>query len=356
MNAATAKIDVIPPAGTDVAEYSVTEAALLELESQLRDATFDVATTAGMKLAKESRFALVKMRTTIEAARKALKEPLLTRGKLIDSEAKRITDRIAALEEPIDAQIKQEERRKEAERQAKERAIAERIAGMVRRIEKVRGIPLMVVNSTSLECRQARDALANEPADTLTTEMDDFHAAEILKARDETVSRLDDMVAAKGRVEAEQAEQARVIAEREAQLQVERERMEAERKALEAQRAAEAEAARLQSEARDRELAELRAAEEKRIAAERAEREAAEREANRIASEKRAADEREAEAARRRLVTVQAAGPELAEALKALLKHYVSLVNSGDAGHWDPETEEVVMQARAALSHAGVVL
>jgi hypothetical protein len=37
-------------------------------------------------------------------------------------------------------------------------------------------------------------------------------------------------------------------------------------------------------------------------------------------------------------------------ALKAMLERYVSLVNSGDAGHWDCETEPVVIDARAALS------
>jgi hypothetical protein len=41
---------------------------------------------------------------------------------------------------------------------------------------------------------------------------------------------------------------------------------------------------------------------------------------------------------------------ERGEALQALLDHYLSLVNSGDAGNWDPEAEEVVIAARAALT------
>lgn len=36
-------------------------------------------------------------------------------------------------------------------------------------------------------------------------------------------------------------------------------------------------------------------------------------------------------------------------ALEALLKHYVDLANSGDAGSWDPEDEEVVINARQML-------
>lgn len=37
------------------------------------------------------------------------------------------------------------------------------------------------------------------------------------------------------------------------------------------------------------------------------------------------------------------------EVLEALLSHYVSLVNSGDAGNWNPETEPEVIAARAEL-------
>lgn len=40
---------------------------------------------------------------------------------------------------------------------------------------------------------------------------------------------------------------------------------------------------------------------------------------------------------------------QLHEALKHLLEHYVELARSGDCGNWDPETEEPVKKARAAL-------
>ncbi len=41
-------------------------------------------------------------------------------------------------------------------------------------------------------------------------------------------------------------------------------------------------------------------------------------------------------------------GP-VVKALKSMLERYVSLVNSGDAGNWDPEGEPEVAQSRAAL-------
>lgn len=40
---------------------------------------------------------------------------------------------------------------------------------------------------------------------------------------------------------------------------------------------------------------------------------------------------------------------EVKKALRDLLEHYLALANSGDAGFWDPETEEQVINARKAL-------
>ena len=47
-----------------------------------------------------------------------------------------------------------------------------------------------------------------------------------------------------------------------------------------------------------------------------------------------------------------AAAPQLKDALIDMLDHYVGLVNSGDAGNWNPETETKVIAARAAIAAA----
>lgn len=39
----------------------------------------------------------------------------------------------------------------------------------------------------------------------------------------------------------------------------------------------------------------------------------------------------------------------LEEALEGTVKRFVDLVNSGDAGFWNPEEESVIIAARAAL-------
>lgn len=40
----------------------------------------------------------------------------------------------------------------------------------------------------------------------------------------------------------------------------------------------------------------------------------------------------------------------LESALTGLVDHYTALINSGDAGNWDPETDAPVIAARHALA------
>lgn len=47
-----------------------------------------------------------------------------------------------------------------------------------------------------------------------------------------------------------------------------------------------------------------------------------------------------------------AAAPELLEALNTMTNRYCSLVNSGDAGNWNPEEDPEVQQARAVIAKA----
>lgn len=58
------------------------------------------------------------------------------------------------------------------------------------------------------------------------------------------------------------------------------------------------------------------------------------------------------EGERRANARLIAAAPELLEALESVLKNYVSLVNSGDAGNWNPEEEPEVQAALAAIAKA----
>ena len=114
-------VEVIDPAEATaaIAEYSPTEAALAELQERFGGVVWDLTTVKGNADARAARRELVTLRTNLEAKRKALKAPALEYAKRIDSEAKRIAAAIGAVEEPIDAQIKADEARREQERQAR---------------------------------------------------------------------------------------------------------------------------------------------------------------------------------------------------------------------------------------------
>lgn len=117
-----------------IEEYRPTEAALVDLHNRYNAVVYDVRTTKGMAEARKGRAELRDLRVALENTRKEIKAPALTRCREIDSEAKRITEALAALEEPIAAQIQAEEQRKEDERRAREQAEQQRVAGIRARI------------------------------------------------------------------------------------------------------------------------------------------------------------------------------------------------------------------------------
>jgi hypothetical protein len=113
---------------TEIIEYSATEAALGELAARYKGVVYDVKTGAGMNAAVAARKELRDIRLKLEETRKVLKEPALRRSQLIDSEARRISSAISALEDPIDEQIKAETLREKREAEARAKAEAERLA------------------------------------------------------------------------------------------------------------------------------------------------------------------------------------------------------------------------------------
>ena len=114
-----------------ITEYSNTEAALIVLRERYEGVSFMVDVPAGMKEAREARGEIRGYRVDLEKLRKDIKAPALEHCRAIDSEAKRITEELTALEQPIAEQIKAVEARKEAERQAEE----DRVAAAAQKLE-----------------------------------------------------------------------------------------------------------------------------------------------------------------------------------------------------------------------------
>lgn len=260
-------------------QFSAVEAGLQALRTQYEGVVYDVTSADGMAQAKAARVAIREPRYEVERVRKAAKAPLLAIGKKLDADAARITAALEELEAPIDQQIKAEEARKEAERQAKISAEAARVSAIQERMAELRGNPMLTPASGSA-------LIADHIADLDRIAVDDSFAEFREQAADAKAAGLarlralhDSAVAheaEQARIEAERAELARLRAEQEARDKVERERI-----------AAEERAARAAREQADREAAEKLRQEREALAAQRREQEAAA-----AAEAKRLADER----------------------------------------------------------------
>ena len=266
-------------AGTVLVEYSRTEAALAALREKYSGAQFDLTTTAGDKAARAARLDLKTLRTSLEAKRKELKAPAVEFGRKIDDEAKRITSEIVALEDPIDAQIKADEKRRDDERIERERIIAERAAGFRAKIDAIRAC---VAKSQGLPSERISNGIAQ--VESIVTDEATWaeFAEEAAQAKSMTLAA---MLNLRDSAKAREEEAARVEAQR-----LENERIAAEQRA-----AAEAIAAQQRALA---EQAAALAAQQKAIDEAKAEAERKEREAQEAAAraEQMARLEREREA------------------------------------------------------------
>lgn len=223
-----------------IGEYSKTEAALAALRESYKGVIYDVATAEGMTAARKGRAELRRWRVDLEEERVRIKAPALQRCRDIDSEAKRITAELSALEDPIDAQIKAEERRAEEVRTFAARAEQARLdaeAAATKRAEEER----MAAERAEIARRQVELAAAERAA----REKIEAEAAASRKRIEE-----EERAARYQREQAdERARQARLAEQ--ARLETERQRLAAEREAIEAPaRKAREEAERKEREAR----------------------------------------------------------------------------------------------------------
>ncbi len=289
---------------TAIAEYRPTAAALAHLRAKYA-APFDATTAAGLAAAKAARAEVRGYRATLEKTRAEIKAPVLAQAKLIDDEARRINAALLEIEEPIDAAIRAEERRKAEEKAARERAEVERVAAIE---AKIRLISKAIVN------------MANEPAAAVRAELARLEGAEpdpeefgerwpmAMRALAETREALGALLAEREAREAREAEDA-------ARLKAQEEALARQRAELARQRAEED----ARRKAEQEELARLRAEEAARREAEaRAERERQEAEAKaRAVEEARQEAERTAKTARTRKVAKPDPLAEIKDALAA---------------------------------------
>ena len=359
---------------TEIAEYSVTEAALRELSEKYSGVVFEVTTTKGMTVAKEARAELRGLRTALEKKRVEIKAPALDHCRLIDAEAKRITAELVSLEEPIDVTIKAEESRKEVEKLAKLQAEQERQDAIAAKIDAIRNVPASLTGKPSVIIA---GQLTKLEAETLDSDEFAEHFQSASDALELTVSRVRQMYtdqlaheAEQKQIAADRAELERVKAEN-AKLQHDAdERAAAERDRLAAEAAAErAEIHRLAQAERDRVAEEERkaaaiergkqqaaaAAERDRLAAERREIEAQQQaERDRLAAQQAllakeaAALAKEKAAAAKKAEAERLAGLGLREAAQAVVDY------CADGITVSPMLYQLVQDLGAALSNDAV--
>lgn len=320
-----------PPAVTDqvttaLAEVSRTNATITRhleraraLAAQSKDVAYDVETPKGLEEAKRARAALRdEGRYPIQKLQATGSKMLGTMQRQFNARCAEVVAEIEGYEKPIDDQITAVERRKEAEKAAREQAEREAAAVVQGRIDAIRAYAVI---PAGVKAAGIRVAIDNLTAVEVSIEAYGDRAGEAAQAKAQTLARMEELHAAaiaheaeQERIAAEREELARMRAEQEARDKAERERIAAEQ-AAEAKRLAEARAALAKEEAaakaaRDKADAEARAkrdeedriaraaraAEDQRIARERAELEAQQRAARLAEEEKAAAARREAEA------------------------------------------------------------
>jgi hypothetical protein len=286
---------------TSIVEYSATDTALAELRNKYEGVVFDVVKFKHMQEAKAARAELREKRVSLEKMRVEIKAPALDRCRQIDSEAKRITGELLALESPIDEQIKAEEQRKEREKAAKEQAEREAQAAIQARFDEVKGFPLQAVGKSSAQIaeliEQARALNGDFPTETLVAAFKFEHGIAIgalmtaLERQREAEAEVERIKAERAELERLRAAQEAVHKEAERQAAVEREREAAEARRKEEQARAEREAVELAGR-------EAREEEQRRIDAERAETRKRE-DAERAAAAKKLQEEQESAAKER---------------------------------------------------------
>jgi hypothetical protein len=277
-----------------LSEFDKISAGLAELQAKYPpDLVYDVTTTKGMAEAVAHRAAWRDPRILVEKYRKTAKAPVLALGKDIDARAAWITEQLLVGETPVHEQIKAEEARKEAEKQARINAEFGRVQAIQEAIAEIHMEVMAVSGKNSDAIAVALQDLQQRKLDPLVYQE---QMAQAEQARTSAVAKLETALQAQrwneaeaAKLAAERAELAELRAAAAEQKRkdeaaaaearkVEDARIAAERQAQEAEMAAQrAEQKRLDAEAAaaraelDRAAREQRETEQRRIDAERAE-------------------------------------------------------------------------------------
>lgn len=188
-------------AKVEIAVFTKTQADLAKYEEDFKVVP-DASTKDGYAFVKSACSVLTKARTTVESARKKEKQPYIDAGKQIDADAKAITARIVALEEPMKAAKKIQDDKEAI-------AKAERIAKLQEEVNKIARYIDRAKGKSSAEILEITEAVRS--IDTSIGYYD--LTAEAVQCQAETLDTLGEMYAAQFSFEDQEAQ--RIKAEQE---------------------------------------------------------------------------------------------------------------------------------------------
>lgn len=144
-----------------IVAFSDTEAGLAMLRQNYEGVVYQVETPEGLQSAKDARKDIASYRISLEKKRTEIKKPYLDYTKLLDSEAKRIASEIESLENPIDAQIKQEQKRLADIEEEKKRIEEARIESHQTNLQSLKDIPGKLIGASLGELKSKLEKVKN---------------------------------------------------------------------------------------------------------------------------------------------------------------------------------------------------
>lgn len=222
-----------------IVAYTPTEAALVDLAQKYQNVVYDVTTPDGMASAKAAYKDINSHSITLEKAREKEKAESLAYGRFVDSEAKRIAERLDALRLPIKTMIEAETKRVEREREEAVRKEAERIAAEEKARKDAEEAKLAAERAEIARQRQELEAAQKEAA---RAQEEAARASRLRIEEEERKARLAREEADRIARSAREAEEARLKIERD---KIDAAKREAEQLEWEKKRAEELEAKRI---------------------------------------------------------------------------------------------------------------
>jgi len=266
----------------------------------------DVATKDGYDLVVSGARELRDIRVSVEKKRKELKAGALEWGRLVDSEAKRITGELLQLENPIKEAKKVIDNEKARIKEEKRIADEKRKNEILARIDEIRILVSAYVGKTS----EAIDSIRQETVNLDLSEGFDEFTETAERVKDSTIAGLDSLYERTK----DQEEAAKRQAEEETRLAAEREKFRLEQEEQEKKRIAEqAKKDEADKIAREKQEQERLAEQEKRDAADKIAREKREAEEKELARKKAEIYKREAELKKKEDAEKEAAAKKAAE-------------------------------------------